>query len=150
VGDARETGINKQPVPVFYVCTTGAQPNNYFFVRTRTQPAAMVETIRHKLRELEPARSVYEIIPLEDRLTDAFAENRLRTGLLTFFAVTAMALAAIGLYGTLTYFAGIRRREVGLRLAIGAVRNRIVREFVGEGLRVSLLGCTGGLALALA
>jgi ABC-type antimicrobial peptide transport system permease subunit len=70
--------------------------------------------------------------------------------LLTFFAVTALALACIGLYGTLTYFANLRRREIGLRLALGAVRSRIVRQFVGQGLLVSILGCAAGLGLALA
>jgi putative ABC transport system permease protein len=150
VADVRETGINKQPVPVLYSCGTAAQPNAYFLVRTRTEPAALVETIRRKLRELEPTRSVYDISPLEERLTDAFAQNRLRTVLLTFFAVTAVALASIGLYGTLTYFANLRRREVGLRLALGAMRSRIVRQFVGQGLLVSVIGCAAGLGLALA
>jgi putative ABC transport system permease protein len=150
VADVRETGLNKQPVPVLYSCGTAAQPNVYFLVRTRTEPAALAETIRRNLREIEPTRSVYEMSPLEDRLTDAFAQNRLRTILLTFFAVTALALASIGLYGTLTYFANLRRREVGLRLALGAMRSRIVRQFVGQGLLVSILGCTAGLGLALA
>jgi putative ABC transport system permease protein len=148
--DAREAGINKEPVPVLYICGTVAQPNSYFLVRTRTAPAAMMETVRRKLRELEPARSVYDMAPLEERLTDAFAQNRLRTLLLTFFALTAVALACVGLYGTLTYFVSLRRREVGLRLALGAVRSQILRRFVGQGLMVSLVGCVVGLGLALA
>jgi predicted permease len=150
VGDARETGINRPPVPVLYGCAVAAQPNAYFLVRTRTTPPAMSETIRHKLRELEPARSVYDMSSLEERLTDAFSQNRIRTALLTFFAVTAVALACIGLYGTLTYFAGLRRREVGLRLALGAMRGQIVRQFVSQGLLVSLAGCAGGIGLTLA
>src|SRR5262249_25569024 len=84
VADVRETGINKQPVPVVYSCGTAAQPNSYFLVRTRTDPAALAETIRRKLREIEPIRSVYDMIPLQQRLADAFAQNRLRTVLLTF------------------------------------------------------------------
>ena len=102
------------------------------------------------MREIEPARSVYDMSPLEERLSGAFAQNRLRTALLTFFAVTAVALACVGLYGTLTYFVSLRRREVGLRLALGAGRSRIVGQFVGQGFLVSLLGCAAGLALALA
>jgi ABC-type antimicrobial peptide transport system permease subunit len=110
----------------------------------------MSETIRRKLRELEPARSVYDMRPLEERLDEAFSENRLRTTLLTAFAVTALALASVGLYGTLSYFVSLRRREVGLRLALGALRASIVRQFLRQGLVVSLLGCVAGLGLALA
>jgi putative ABC transport system permease protein len=150
VADVRETGLNKSPAPVLYSCGAAAQPNVYYLVRTHTKPAAMVDTIRRKLREFEPVRSVYEMIPLEDRLNDAFAQNRLRTVLLTFFAVTALALACVGLYGTLTYFASLRRREVGLRLALGAKRGQIVRQFVGQGVLVSVLGCVVGLGVALA
>jgi putative ABC transport system permease protein len=150
VQDVRETGINKPPAPVLYTCAIGAQPNTFFLARTRADPAAMADTIRRKLREFEPARSVYDIVPLEDRLNDAFAQNRLRTILLAFFAVTAMSLACVGLYGTLSYFVTLRRREVGLRLALGAMRPVIVRQFLAQGVIVSLIGCGAGLVLALA
>ena len=96
----------------------------------------------------DPARSVYDLSPLTAHLSDAFAENRLRTVLLTFFALTAISLACVGLYGTLSYLVNVRQREVGLRLALGAMRAQIVRQFVAQGMRVSLLGCVAGLALA--
>ncbi len=85
-----------------------------------------------------------------DHLHDVFAENRLRTFLLTFFALTAVALACMGLYGMLSYIVGERQRETGLRLALGALRNEVVTQFLFEGLRASLLGCLAGLALAAA
>jgi putative ABC transport system permease protein len=93
---------------------------------------------------------VYDIVPLEDRLTDAFAQDRLRTTLLAFFAVTAVALASVGLYGTLSYSINLRRREVGLCLALGAMRTRIVRQFVAHGLCVAGIGCVVGLGLGAA
>jgi putative ABC transport system permease protein len=83
-----------------------------------------------------------------EHISDAYADNRLRTILLAFFAVTAVSLACIGLYGTLSYLVNVRRREVGLRLALGAVRTQIVRQFLAQGMRVSVLGCVAGLALA--
>ncbi len=81
---------------------------------------ALAETLRRKLHELEPLRSVYDISALTSLISDSYAENRLRTVLLTFFALTAVALACVGLYGTLSYMVNVRKREVGLRLALGS------------------------------
>lgn len=110
----------------------------------------MGETIRRKMHEIEPIRSVYNIKPLTDEISDGYAENRLRTTLLAFFAAAAILLACVGLYGTLSYIVNVRRREVGLRLALGAMRTRIVGRFVSQGLLVSSIGCVAGIALAIA
>ncbi len=151
VGDAREEGMNRQPGPTVYWCF-GAPggPDPYYLVRTRGEPMAMAETIRQKIHEIEPARSVFDIAPLEEHIDEAFAENRLRTVLLAFFAITAVSLACVGLYGTLTYAVNVRRREVGLRLALGALQGQIVKQFLLQGLGVSLLGCVAGWGLAAA
>ncbi|MGC2398646.1 MAG: FtsX-like permease family protein, partial [Acidobacteriaceae bacterium] len=109
-----------------------------------------VQTIRLKLHQVEPSRSVFGISPLEDHLSDSLAENRLRTTVLTFFAGTAISLACLGLYGTLSYLGRMRRREMGLRLAIGASRPQIVATLVAQGLRIVAIGCLAGLAMGLA
>jgi putative ABC transport system permease protein len=150
VGDARETGLDQEASPTAYWCYTAAQPGMYFLARTHGDPNSMIQTIRRKLREVEPARSVFDLTPVVDHISDAYAENRLRTILLTFFAATAVLLACVGLYGTLSYLVNVRQREVGLRLALGAMRGQIVRQFLGQGLRVALVGCVAGLALAAA
>jgi predicted permease len=150
VGDARESGMNREPSPTVYWCMTAPEPDPHYLVRTSTAPMAMAETVRQKIHELEPGRSVFEIMPLEEHLDAAFAENRLRTVLLSFFAATAIALACVGLYGTLSYSVNIRRREVGLRLALGALRGQILKQFLVEGLGVSFAGCLAGWGLATA
>jgi putative ABC transport system permease protein len=87
-------------------------------------------------------------MPLGQRLDDAFAENRLRTMLLTFFAITAVSLASIGLYGTLSYSVTVRQREIGLRLALGALQRQILGQFLLQGVLVTLVGCLVGWGLA--
>ena len=150
VGDAREEGLNREPGPTVYWCVSAPDPDPYYLVRTRGEPMAMADTLRRKVHEIEPARSMFDIMPLEDHLDEASAENRLRTVLLGFFAVTAGSLACVGLYGTLSYTVSVRQREVGLRLALGALQAQIVKQFLLQGLRVTLLGCVAGWGLAVA
>ncbi len=149
-GDARETTLEHAPVPTAYWCAPIAQPGTYFLVRTRNAPLTMAETIRRQIRDIEPLRSAYDFAPLEQHFSDGLAENRLRTILLSFFAATALSLACVGLYGTLSYNVNLRRREVGLRLALGALRGQIVEQFLWQGLAVCLLGCAAGFVLAAA
>jgi putative ABC transport system permease protein len=108
----------------------------------------MAEDVRRRIHELEPGRSVYAIMPLQQHLEDSLSDDRLRTMLLTMFALTAMSLACIGLYGTLSYLGRLRQREVGVRLALGALRSQIVGRFLWQGLRAAAVGCVAGLALA--
>jgi putative ABC transport system permease protein len=148
VADARERGIDRPAVPTVYLCGHPAQPFRVFLVRTRGEPTAIAQAVRLKVKELEPLRSIYDMAPLEESISDAFAQNRLRTVMLLSFAFTALSLACIGLYGTMSYVVSLRRREVGLRLALGALRRDIVRHFVLKGLRVIAPACAAGLALA--
>jgi predicted lysophospholipase L1 biosynthesis ABC-type transport system permease subunit len=148
VGDARERGLDHEPVPTIYYCGLIMQPGLNFMARTHGDPMALAQDVRRKLHEVAPSRSVYDLSPLTAHLADAFSENRLRTVLLTFFALTAISLACVGLYGTLSYLVNIRQREVGLRLALGALQAQIARQFLLQGMRVSLIGCAAGLGLA--
>ena len=150
VADTHEQGLNKAPMPTIYWCGSAPFPTPYFLVQTRSEPMAMAEMLRRQIHLLEPARSVYGISPLAVHLSDDIAPNRLRTFLLSAFALAAIALASTGLYGTLSYFVTMRRRESGLRLALGATREQIVSSFFVKGIRVAALGCAVGLGLSLA
>ncbi len=147
VGDAREEGMDTRPQPTAYWCVSAPTPEPHYLVRTAGSPGAMADVVRRKVHELEPGRSVFDLMPLDDHLSDRLAENRLRTMLLTLFAATAISLACIGLYGTISYLGRTRRREVGLRLALGALPGQIVGRFLLQGLRVSAAGCLLGLLL---
>jgi putative ABC transport system permease protein len=150
VGDAREDGLDEHPVPTVYYCYSAPNPFPNYLVRTQGDPMAMAQTIRQKLHEIEPGRSVYGLMPLQQHLDDASSETRLRTWLLTLFAATAVTLACMGLYGTLSYLARLRQREVGVRLALGAMRGQIAGGFLSQGLRVALAGCACGMLLGFA
>ena len=151
VGDAREEGMNHEPTPTVYWCMTTSGPDPFYLVRIRSAQTTNVATmLRKKMKEIEPGRSVFDIKPLADCIDDAFAENRLRTVLLVFFAATAISLACVGLYGTLSYSVNARQREVGLRLALGALRGQIAKQFLVQGLVITAAGCLVGWALAAA
>lgn len=150
VADAREQGLSREPAPTIYWCLNAPYPSPYFLIRTQSDPLAMVEMIRHKIHAIEPARSVFDISPLQQHLSDSFVENRLRTILLTMFALTAVSLACIGLYGTLSYFVNVRKREIGLRLALGALQGQILNQFLLRSVSVVFLGCVVGLCLGAA
>ena len=109
----------------------------------------MADTIRRRIHELEPQRSVYDIALLDGRIGDAYAQNRLRTALLTFFAITALALVCAGVYGTLSYAVSLRRREVALRLALGALRRTVVNQLMATTVRIVGTSSAVGLVLAL-
>ncbi len=149
VGDARELGVDRLPVPTVYPCHQAGSPFSWFVVRTRSDPALVASTVRAGLAELEPGRAVYELSPLAEHVGNAYVSNRLRTRLLTIFGVAALALACLGLYATLSYVVGLRRREVGLRVALGAPKRRIVIAFVAQALRVVSIAAIAGVLLSL-
>jgi hypothetical protein len=127
VGDAREEGLNHEPVPTVYWCNSAGNPTPVFLVRTAGDPQSMAELVRAKIHEIEPNRSVFDVIPLQDRLAklrwDACEQ-------FVDFAATAISLACIGIYGTLSYFKHAAP-EVGVRIALGAARSRITSQFRG-------------------
>jgi putative ABC transport system permease protein len=150
VVDARERGIDRSPEPTVYYCGYPPQPFRVYLVRTATDPERIARAVRLKVKELEPLRAVYDMAPLQEWVGDAFAENRLRAVVLASFALTALSLACVGLYGTLTYVVSLRRREVGLRLALGAQRRDIIRQYVLKGMLVAVLACGAGLVMSVA
>ena len=149
VSDAREQGLNEAPMPTVYSCYNAPDPFPNYLIRTRGEPMLMADAVRRRIHELEPARSVYAFMPLQTHLDESFSDNRLRTRLLSLFALTAVSLACIGLYGTLSYLGRLRQREMGVRLALGALRSRIVARFLLQGLRAAGLGCIAGVIMAL-
>jgi putative ABC transport system permease protein len=149
VGDARERGLDREAGPTVYWCDIAPNPTPYIMLRTSSS-GATAQMVRVIMKEIDAARAVYELGPVDERIRGAYAQNRLRTLLLTVFAAMALTLAGVGIYGTLSYAVNIRRREVGLRLALGALRTGVIRQFLIEAFRVVSVGCVFGLVISLA
>src|SRR5688572_2991610 len=151
VGNAREFALDREAVPTQYRCQVAyATPALAFLVRARGDPNSIVNAVRAKVKELEPLRAVYDVAPLPERIGNEYADDRLRTSALTLFAGTALALACLGVYGTLSYVVSLRRREVGLRVALGAQQRNIVVQFLAKALRVVAVACAIGIVAAVA
>jgi putative ABC transport system permease protein len=148
VGDARELGTNRSPVPTVYGCSSAPDPSPWYLVRTRLEPAFAAQTVRAKLAELEPLRPAHDVAPLAQMISNVYAEERLQTILITFFSVAALALACLGVYGTMSYAASVRRREVGLRVACGAGTGDIVSQFLARALAVVAVASLVGVGLS--
>jgi len=149
VADTREQGLNVAPGPTVYWCFSAPGPTPFFLIRTIGDPAAIADTVRRKMKELEPARAVFGLTPLEEHLNDAYRENGLRAAIVATFSISAVLLALVGLYGTLSYLVDVRRREVGVRLALGAQKQQIIGRFLAQGLRVATIACTVGLGVSV-
>jgi putative ABC transport system permease protein len=114
-------------------------------VRTATDPLSLVEPVRKELESLDPQIPMAKIRAMEDYVSDAVAPNRFALILIAIFAAVAVTLAAIGLYGVISYAIGQRTREIGIRIAFGAPRARIFRLVVGQGLGLTLIGVALGV-----
>jgi putative ABC transport system permease protein len=150
VGDARELGIDNDPAPTVYACDSAPSPFPWYLVRTTGDTRTTPGIVRQRLKEIEPLRSVYAVALLEEQIGAAYSQTKWRAVLLAFFAATALFLSCLGVYSTLSYVVGLRRREVGLRMAVGAASKNIASQFFFKTIRVVAVACVFGLGLALA
>lgn len=121
-----------------------------FVLRVHGEPSAMAAAVRDALRRVDPGLVVDRVAPLTSELARPGAASRVRTGLIGAFALAALFLAALGLYGVLVSDVTQRRQEIGVRLALGADPGQVRRMVVGRGLRVTLAGLAVGTLGALA
>jgi ABC-type antimicrobial peptide transport system permease subunit len=114
-------------------------------VRTTSEPAAMIRTMRQQVAQLDPALPIFGIHTMREIQKNNVAQERLDLGLLGGFAALGLILAMIGLYGLLAFSVTQRQREMGIRLALGAQRFDVLSLVVGQGLRLTLAGVFIGL-----
>lgn len=131
---------------VYFSFQQEPQPNLVVLASVAGDPATAIEEARGVVRDVLPSVPAFDVATMRERLAEQEAIPRFTAWLAGSFATTALFLAAIGLYGVLAYGVCLRSREIGLRLALGAQPDRIVRDVVGQGLRLAALGLAVGLA----
>jgi putative ABC transport system permease protein len=120
-----------------------------FFLRTGGDPAALTQAVRKAVREVDPDLPIFDVRTLSDRIDDAYSQSLTGTTLLAIFAVIALALAALGVYGVVSYSVALRRRELAVRLALGARRRELRNMVLRSALKITAIGVVLGLGGAL-
>jgi predicted lysophospholipase L1 biosynthesis ABC-type transport system permease subunit len=148
VDDIREDNLRADAVPYLYTCLgPGDWPDPDYVVRTSGDPHALLPAIRSMVHDIAPTRAVFALMPLEQNLGATIGQTRLQTELLSAFGVAAVALAAIGLYGLVALAVTSRRREIGIRIALGADPTRVVWQLAMQVGWLVVVGAAVGLGL---
>jgi putative ABC transport system permease protein len=148
VGDMVEDGVGTQTAPYVYACAGGGMwPDPEYVVRAAGDPMSVMASIRETVRRVDGTRPIFGVRPLGEVIGDALEAPRVNSSLLTAFAAFALGLAALGLYGLLMLYVMERRRELGIRMALGAAPSDVLRLVLGDAARLTAVGIPIGVAL---
>ena len=149
IGSLRHRGFDDVARPEIYVPYQQLQYGSMTLAVRAGEPLTVAEAVKRTVFSVDPSQPVSAIAPLTDLMHASAAERRFNMSLLTVFAALAVGLAAIGLYGVVSYLVTQRTRELGLRLALGARAGALFRHVMGGGLRLAAAGVVTGAVAAL-
>jgi predicted permease len=150
--DGKYDSLREAPQPFLYLphAQNDRGGEAYLLVETAVSPTSLIPAIRSELQATEPNLVVAQALSLQEQMQMARYADQMGAGLVGIMASLAVFLSAVGLFGVVSYNISRRRREIGLRMAMGATRTRVMRMVLGYGFRLALFGLPFGLAAALA
>ena len=147
-GDLREDALNVAPGPYLYVCIApGGWPDPEYVVRAQGSPGPLEQAIRPIAHQIDPTRAVFGVKTVPEVLNESLDEPRLKSRVVTVFALAAMLLAAVGLYSLVALVVTARTREIGVRMTLGAEPRQIVGQLMAGVGRLLAIGAVAGLLL---
>lgn len=153
VSDARQVRVIDVPVrqEIFFPLAQRSElaHGTTLIVRSRIATDALTATLRGTVAAIDPDRPLFDVITLDEAVSQSFAAKRLATVLLGFFAAVAVTLASVGLYAIMAYAVSQRTRDIGIRMALGARPRDVLRMTMGEGWRLAMMGLATGIVGAL-
>jgi putative ABC transport system permease protein len=150
VGDVRDVALSEKPGPMMYV--PFAQAPLYggeVVVRSSLGASSVAAAIRQAVHSIDKDLPVTDVASFPDALGQSISKERFRTFLLGSFSAIALVLAAVGIFGVISYSASQRSHEIGIRMALGAQRRNILRLIVGQGAKLALFGLGVGVVAAV-
>ncbi|HKA20807.1 MAG TPA: ABC transporter permease [Blastocatellia bacterium] len=156
VGDVRDLTLEEPATPEIYFpylqnpLFDSFERSVTVVVRTKSSPTGMVEGLRAELLSMDKTLPVYALKPMTEYLSDSLSKRRFNLVLLSVFAAVAVLLAAVGIYGVISYVVSQRTHEIGIRVAVGAHSIDILRLIVGQAMILTLVGIAIGIGAALA
>ncbi len=157
IGDVRHAGLAQPPEPELYVPhlqgtvkdNEDSSANMFVMMKTRSDPANFIAAARAAVRSLDPDQPISDVASMDERVRKSLGSQRFQLFLFGGFAIVALVLAAVGVYGVMSYSVRLRTPELGVRIALGAQRSAVLKLVVKHGLTLGFIGIFAGAALAL-
>jgi predicted permease len=149
VGDVKANGLDADTSAMMYLpYRQSPRPFMSFVVRTASNPENLVQPVSHAIYSIDKEQALTNVQTMDQVLMESLSGRRFNMTLLLTFAGVALVLAAVGVYGVMNYTVTLRRRELGIRMALGAGRMDVLRLVLGQGLMLTLIGVAAGLISA--
>jgi putative ABC transport system permease protein len=151
VGDIKQHALWRSSAPMVYV-PYAQDPWTFMslVVRSRYKPEALVSSVRHAVLNVDKNQPLFSVRTMRQVVSLSIGVRRFNTLLLGLFALLALILALVGIYGVISYSVSQRTHEIGIRMALGAERSDVLKMVVGQGLKLALVGVAIGIVGALA
>lgn len=150
VGTVKQYGLDDEgKIAVYFPQNQNADNNMFLAVRTSSDPASLAQAVSGEIHAVDPSVVVYQVRTMQERLYDSLARQRFAMAMLGAFALFALILAAVGVYGVMSYLVAQSTHDIGVRLALGAPRSSILAMVTRQGMTLAAAGMAAGLSGAM-